>query len=426
MGIRKLILGIGLLIILSAVALWGLPDEGIASLLAAPLSGPSLVIPDLIPAQPGESVVIPVTFNSNSTDIASIIFSIDYDERYLTFDPTVPGALVFHLPSGQGFVSDCTLNASDTDGEMDCVITQFTPPLDPIPDGVLLEFILQVGTPASGVIAAVNFSVDPSPSFGGTSGQSVPAGLIDDGSVKIGDVVQSLFGWLPLLFKAEPYVPPAFTPTVVLTLTPTPTATATAVGPTLTATPIRTPTATISPCTDIIVNGGFEKTTGWYLPITEYSAVYSTAKAHSGSWSVRTGIVNDSDDTFSYSEVQQTVFIPADTDSATLGFWIYPISDEATKAVSSVSPFKTFGLIEDGLPLASEDLQYALVLYHGYYYFKWYDLRDTRTWEYRTVSLAEFAGTYVTIDFGTFNNGPYYGSGVSAMYVDDVTLSICR
>jgi hypothetical protein len=422
MGIRKLILWIGLLVILSGVALWGLPGGGVASLLAAPLAGPSLVIPDLIPSNPGGSVVIPVTFDSNGEDIASIIFSIDYDERYLTFDPGVPNAVVFNLPSSQGFVSNCELNKLDLDGEMDCYVTQLTPPLDPIPDGVLLQFILQVGTPASPVIAPVGFSNDPAPSFGDTTGQSVPAGLIDDGSVEIGEVEQMLPGWLPLLFKAAPYVPPTYTPTAILTRTPTPTATGTAIGPTITATPTRTPTATLAPCSDIILNGGFEKTTDWVLPITEYSAVYSNARVHSGSWSVRTGIVDDNDDTYSYSEVQQTVFIPADTDSASLNFWVYPISDDNAKLTSLDSSFKTYGRMEDGLSLA-EDLQYALVIYNGYWYFKWYDLRDTRSWEYYTVSLAEFAGTYVTIDFGTFNNGY---NGPSALYVDDVSFTICR
>jgi hypothetical protein len=306
---------------------------------------------------------------------------------------------------------------------MDCFITQLTPPLDPIPDGVLLEFILQVGVPTAPVIAAVGFSAYPSPSFGNTAGQSVQPGLIDDGSVEIGDTQQLLFGWLPMLFKAVPYVPPTYTATATLTRTPTMTATGTLISPTLTATPTRTPTATVGPCTDIIVNGDFEKTTGWVLPITEYTAAYSTAKAHSGSWSVRTGIVDPADERYSYSEVQQRVYIPSDADSATLGFWIYPISDEATTAVSSSAPFKTFGRIEDGLPLSNEDLQYSLVLYYGYYYFKWYDLLDTHAWEYHTVSLAEFAGSYLTVDFGTYNNGY---NGISAMYVDDVTLTICK
>jgi hypothetical protein len=410
-----------MLVVMIGVALWGLPGGGVASLLAAPLAGPSLSIPDMIPAEPGESVVIPVTFESNGSDIASIVLSIDFDEHYLTFDPSVPGALTFHLPSGQGFVYDCALDASDLDGEIDCYITQLMPPLDPIPDGVILEFILQVGTPVSPVVARVGFSIDPSPSFGDTEGQSVPAGLIDEGSVAIGEVTQSLFGWLPLLFKDEPYVPPTRTSTTTPTLANTPTSTGTITIPTVTATSTRTPTATISPCTDYIVNGGFEKTTGWYIPLTEYSAAYSTAKVHSGSWSMRTGITNTYDERYSYSEAQQTVYIPSDADSATLGFWIYPISEE-DPVVTLNSSFKPFGLLADGW-VSSSDLQYALVLYGGYYYFQWYDLRDTRSWEYLSVSVVEFAGRTITVDFGTYNNGY---NGITAMYVDDVTLSICR
>lgn len=421
MGEKRTILSIGLLVILIVVSLFGMSGRGIVSLLAAPLAGPSLVIPDMIPAEAGESVVIPVTFESNGADVASIVFSIDYDERYLTFDPTVPDALDFDLPSGQGFVYDCVMDASDTDGEMDCTITQLTPPLDPIPDGVILRFILQVGTPSAPVVADVNFSHDPSPSFGDTDGQSVPSGLIDDGSVVIGDVESLLFGWLPVLFKAEPYVPS--TPTATSVNTPTSTVVVTL--PTATSTLVaHTPTATVGVCSDIIVNGGFEKTTAWYIPLTEYSAAYSTAKVHSGLYSMRTGIVNSSDDRYSYSEVQQTVTIPSDAESATLGFWIYPISDEDPYVTLS-SAFKPFGLVSDGWDSYS-DLQYALVLYGGYYYFQWYDLRDSRSWEYRSLSLQNFAGRTIAVDFGTFNNGPYYGNGVTAMYVDDVTLTICR
>ena len=435
MGLKRIMIGFGLLVLICGISLLGLSGRGITSLLAAPLAGPGLMIPDMIPAQPGESVVIPVTYTSNGADVASIVFSIDYDERYLTYDPTVLNAAVFHLPSGQGFAYDCAMDAADLDGEMDCYITQLTPPLDPIPDGVILEFILQVGTPPAPVVAEVGFSSEPYPSFGDTEGQSEPAGLIEDGSVEIGETELLLFGWLPVQFKSEPYVPPTRTPTatptrtptatptgvvITATYTPTPTVTKTA-----TATPTKTATPTTAPCTDIIINGGFEKTNGWVLPLTEYSAVYSEAQAHSGDWSVRTGIINPDHDTWSYSEAQQLVYIPSDADTATLGFWIYPISQEDPKLSSLSSRLDSFGRLPEGTMLY-DDVQFALVIYGGYDYFKWYDLRDSQSWEYRTVSLIEFAGTYITVDFGTFNNGPYYGTGVSAMYVDDVTLTICR
>ena len=206
MGIKRIVLGLGLLVVVCGVALLLFSTGG---LLAAPLAGPSLVIPDSIPGVPGSSVVIPVTFDADDNQIASMIFSIDYDERYLSFDPTVPDAVKFNLPGGQGFLSECSTNPADTDGEIDCYITQLTLPLDPIPDGIILRLILQVGYPPYPVLARVGFSTDPYPSFGNTAGYSVQPGLIDDGSVAIES--WSLNRWLPMVLKADPYIQPTAT-----------------------------------------------------------------------------------------------------------------------------------------------------------------------------------------------------------------------
>ena len=64
-----------------------------------------------------------------------------------------------------------------------------------------------------------------------------------------------------------------------------------------------------------------------------------------------------------------------------------------------------------------------LVLSGPNFNFKWYDKLNNRTWEYKTVFLNEYIGQSISVDFGTYNDG--FG-GVTAMYVDDVTLSICR
>ena len=450
MGVKKMVLGIGLLLLLCGVALLGMPGWAEAGLLAAPLEAPGLRIPDNISSNPGSNVVIPVTLTTNGAQVASMVFSIDYNQQWLTFDPDVPDAIVLTLPPGKGFVGSCSFDASDTDGEIDCYILDFSEPLDPLPDGVFLEFILQTGNPESPVVATVNFSTDPSPSFGDTSGQSIGAGLIESGSVMIGQIELEPVGWLPLLLKAEPYIPPTRTPTPTaqntntptptvtqtlppgVTLTPTPTSTATqppqatyTATPTATATQpgnTPTPTATTNPCDDIIVNGGFESVgDAWEIPITNYPAAYSQAKVHSGAWSMRTGIVDPDDEVVSYSDTYQEVYIPSDAESATLGFWLYPISQEAKRGyvetlLQPVGPFP-------GDHILADDLQYVLIMVGSNYYFKWYDKRDSQAWEYRTLSLFEFAGQTISVDFGTYNDG--YG-GVTAMYVDDITLSICR
>jgi hypothetical protein len=245
MGVKKGFLGVGLLIFLCGLALLSLPGRAGAGSLAAPLAGPGLMIPDQIQAQPGSSVVVPVTFTANGTQIASMAFSIDYNQQWLSFDPDVPNAIVMTLPSGDGFVGGCSYDAGDTDGEIDCYVLDFSEPLNALPDGVFLELILQAGNPISPVIAAVNFATDPSPSFGNTEGQSEAPGLIQGGSVMIGQVEMEPVGWLPLLMKADQYIPPTRTPTATAqnTATPTPTVTQTLPpGVTLTATPTATNT----------------------------------------------------------------------------------------------------------------------------------------------------------------------------------------
>ena len=50
----------------------------------------------------------------------------------------------------------------------------------------------------------------------------------------------------------------------------------------------------VAACADPIVNGDFETDTGWDLPKTTYPASYTTNAFHSGTRSVRTGIVDAS------------------------------------------------------------------------------------------------------------------------------------
>ena len=445
MRAKRVVLGIGIITAVCALALFVLSSSG---LLAAPLAGPSLSIPDNIPGDPDSTVIIPVTFDADGTSIASMVFSIDYDERYLSFDPTVPDAYEFYLPGGQGFVSDCATNHADTDGEIDCYITQLTLPLDPIPDGVILRLVLQVGKPSWPVLARVGFSTDPYPSFGDTQGQSVPPGLIDDGSVQIS--AWGLDRWLPMILKAEPYVPltatftstatstatrtSTATPTRTVTGTPTRTSTATSTA-TRTLTPTSTPTRTITPtptitntpgpCPNLIVNSNFETTTGWYIPITEYSADYSTAQYHSPWHSMRTGITDPLDNTYSYSDFSQTVSLPLNDDTYTLGMWLYTLSGELLAGQPQVESSDS---LVYGQPfrdsVLSTDKQYVLVLnQYGYVIdYLWITLEDTGSWAYHQFDLSEYAGSTITLQWGTYNDGY---DGLSAMYVDDVTLLQC-
>ena len=173
-------------------------------------------------------------------------------------------------------------------------------------------------------------------------------------------------------------------------------------------------------CSEGIINGGFETNQAWEFPLTEYPAAYSTAEVHGGARSARTGITNPADNRYSYSSVRQVFTIPAGTTGAQLGFWLKPYSGETlAQPLVPRSAAATLGQ----QPLAG-DVQYALILDQNN---NWIDtlvwqLSNTRTWTYYEFSLAEYAGRTIKVHIGTYNDG---WGGVSAMYVDDVSLQIC-
>jgi hypothetical protein len=151
-------------------------------------AAPSLTIPQQIPAAPGASVSVPITFDNGGNSISSLFFSIDFDETLLTFDPTdsdfdgTPDAISFNVPAA--FFPGVTYDASDTDGELDFTITDPAPPLAAMPNRVIATITFVAGSPPVTSDANVGFSATPGPSFGNTAGQSV-AGVGVGGSVRI-------------------------------------------------------------------------------------------------------------------------------------------------------------------------------------------------------------------------------------------------
>jgi len=172
-----------------------------------------------------------------------------------------------------------------------------------------------------------------------------------------------------------------------------------------------------SACFNVIANGGFEFDTGWILPTTEYPAAYSLDLAHSGSRSMRTGIPPGGPNVQSYSSAYQNVTIPAGVASATLRFWEYPLSGEARRLrlQAGVNP----------LAMApAGDAQYVLVLdaEGGWLQTLLWQASDDRLWTYHEFDLSAYAGQTIRLHFGTYNDGT---GGLTAMYVDDVSLEIC-
>lgn len=380
---------------------------------AAAFAGPQLSISSNIPANPNSTVVVPVLFTSNGAEISSTVFSIDYDETWLVFDETVPNAIDFTLPTD--FAGQCAPDQADPDGEIDCFIIDPLVPLASLPDGVILNIILKTKNPLSPVVAKAGFSTNSPPaSFGDNEGQSVPGSTLD-GSVQIGPGFPS-WAYFPIILY-NLITPPTPIPTV--TVTPTDTIT-----PSVTPDPSVTPTPPA--CTDLIVNSGFEdEDEGWELPVTNFTAAYSMERPRNGDWSMRTGIDPPEPhlNIYSYSSARQGVTLSNDAESALLSLWVYPISGETT--LTMAMPELTIGELF-GTEAYSSDFQYILVLdqYDNLLEALDIGLSNSQTWTHKSFDLSHYIGVYTTIkiQFGTYNNG--YG-GMSAMYVDDVTMEQC-
>jgi len=139
------------------------------------------------------------------------------------------------------------------------------------------------------------------------------------------------------------------------------------------------------------------------MPITAWSAGYSTTRAHSGTRSLRLGLEWGDPNVYSYSSGEQTVTLPATARSASLRFWYYPISGDAY------------------------DGQYCWIL-NSYGQRLGEPLRlswpnsNTQTWTLKTYDLTPFLGRTVRIHFEVYNNG---SGGITTLYVDDVSVDVC-
>ena len=179
--------------------------------------------------------------------------------------------------------------------------------------------------------------------------------------------------------------------------------------------------ATTFSCAEGITNGGFESDGDWELITTPYPAGYTTATVHSGNRSMRVGIVEPADNLYSHSIAQQTVTIPADAISVTLRFWLYPMTGESPASLTPLA-HPLAATIQEAV-LAS-DRQYVLVLNE---YDQWirtliWQRTDDLQWTSHQFDMEVHAGKTIKLQFGAYNDG---WGGVTAMYVDDVSLEIC-
>jgi len=75
------------------------------------ISGPELSIPSNIPASSNSKVNVPISLTSHGNQIASMAFSIDYDENWLEPDTTNALSMTWNLPPG--FAGGCSNDFAD-------------------------------------------------------------------------------------------------------------------------------------------------------------------------------------------------------------------------------------------------------------------------------------------------------------------------
>lgn len=145
------------------------------------LTGPSLTIPADIPGMPGQTVIVPITFDDDDNAISALTFSVDFDQTCLSFDPVL--GVAFKVPPS--FITLALYDSGDADGEIDFTVYNLNASVE---DGVIVELTFTVSADASchGATADVAFSNSPSAVFGDNQFRPVQ-GWTQDGSVKIAD-----------------------------------------------------------------------------------------------------------------------------------------------------------------------------------------------------------------------------------------------
>jgi hypothetical protein len=168
----------------------------------------------------------------------------------------------------------------------------------------------------------------------------------------------------------------------------------------LAAAPSPEPTPTPLPCAELVANGGFESDSSWVIYDTPRDARYSTAMARTGERSMRLGIVDPTENTFSYSSAEQQVSIP-EGQRSTLSLW--------------------YNAPQGG---GQGDYGYFLIRPGD---SSWRILRivqeATGGWVQMQEDVSHLSGQSITLRLGMRNDG---GVETASLYVDDVSLQACR
>lgn len=166
----------------------GMAEDGSVQITPGtqPVPRPALSI-DTHSANSGASVQVPVNFAANGAQVAAVAFVVDYDEDWLTFDPTdanndnIPDALSLSLPTD---FSATVPEVDTTAGTISIFVGDMMPPLTTLPDGALLTLTFTVGNTQTQADAQVGFATSPPISFGTPTGSSLE-GTSSGGAIQI-------------------------------------------------------------------------------------------------------------------------------------------------------------------------------------------------------------------------------------------------
>jgi len=183
-------------------------------------------------------------------------------------------------------------------------------------------------------------------------------------------------------------------------------------------------------CVNPIPNPSFEIVPLYWNPISGsangYTPSYSSATAHTGLYSGYTGIPDGYLNVVSWSRWRShEIYIPADATSATVSFWYYPKSTSGLFSTEGEVPDLT-GLnadAENQIMAADFQYMYATDVNNNYLGEIMSTQSNAQAWTASgTISLMGYAGRWIKLEFGTYNDGIH---GVTSAFFDDVVVEVC-
>jgi hypothetical protein len=160
---------------------------------SATASDPLIAMPLLTTVDWGESLQIPIAYQSNGSEVNTLIFSLNYDPALLNLDPADPYSVTLNLPPG--FTGGVFYTPDQPNDELDVAIIG---PLNGVlTDSVLMTVTFQVTDTQTIKNTAIEFA--PIISFSDPKGHTLP-GSHQNGQIHLGPWEV----YLPVITRSEP------------------------------------------------------------------------------------------------------------------------------------------------------------------------------------------------------------------------------